>query len=363
VPANRTAEANGPGGSILTYPVPTASDANDGPIASVVCAPGPGSLFPLGTTTVTCSATDSAGNTGTVSFSVLIVDTTKPTLVVPQDRSVYADTIAGISSQSSAAATFLSGASAVDIVDPHPVIANDAPAFLSVGTHVVTFSARDASGNSVSKSAVLVVLAMPPQGTPPVPTPPSRQVPPNVQGLKAEAGDRRVRLSWKLPSGVDHVLVSRSLSVPADQEVIYNGDGDVFTDLSVVNGLEYRYLVVSVDKEGVTSAGVVVLALPKQSLLKSPKDGARLRNAPKLLWSKNAEADYYNVQVFRGDVKVLSAWPVGPGLALRKSWKYKGKTYKLTRGLYRWYVWPGFGKRAAVDYGEMLGFSNFEIVH
>lgn len=42
----------------------TATDAQDGPLP-VTCAPASGSFFPIGTTTVTCSATDAAGNTGT----------------------------------------------------------------------------------------------------------------------------------------------------------------------------------------------------------------------------------------------------------------------------------------------------------
>jgi hypothetical protein len=362
VPANRVVEANGPSGSIVNYATPTATDAVDGPIAVVICSPVSGSMFPLGTTAVTCSATDSHGNTGTASFSVNVVDTTKPTLVVPSDRSVYADTPDGISAQSSGASGFLTGASAVDIVDPHPVVSNDAPEFFSVGTHVVTFSARDASGNSVSKTAVLGVLPMPPAGTPPLPIPPARAAPPDVQGLKAEPGDGRVRLSWHVPNGVDHVVVSRSLTAGGDAQVVYRGSAEVFTDRGVVNGLEYRYLVVSVDKNGGMSAGVAAVALPKRTLLKSPKDGARLRKAPKLVWLKNSEASYYNVQLFRSNVKILSIWPVRPSFALKTKWKYNGRTYKLSPGLYRWHVWPGFGARVAVDYGETLGFSSFQIV-
>jgi hypothetical protein len=362
VPANRVIEANGPSGSIVNYATPTASDAVDGPIAIVICSPISGSMFPLGTTAVTCRATDSKGNTGTASFSVNVVDTTKPTLVVPSDRSVYADTPAGISAQSSGASAFLAGASAVDIVDLHPAVSNDAPAFFSIGTHIVTFSARDASGNSVSKTAVLEVLPMPPTGTPPLPIPPAGGAPPNVQGLKAEPGDRRIRLSWQLPNGVQAVVISRSLAAGGESQVVYTGSAKAFTDRGVVNGLEYRYLVVSVDKDGRTSAGVAIAALPRRTLLTSPKDGAHLRKAPKLVWVKNSEAAYYNVQLFRGNLKILSAWPVRSSFVLKTKWKYDARRYRLSPGLYRWYVWPGFGARKAVDYGEMLGFSSFQIV-
>jgi hypothetical protein len=105
-----------------------------------------------------------------------------------------------------------------------------------------------------------------------------------------------------------------------------------------------------------------VTALPKATLLRSPKDGAKLKKPPALVWVRNPEASYYNVQLFRGTVKILSTWPNKAHVTLQKRWKYNGRIYKLTPALYRWYVWPGFGARAAVDYGEMLGFSSFEIV-
>ena len=43
--------------------------AGDGP-AAVICTPASGDLFPIGDTTVTCTATATAGNTATASFVV-----------------------------------------------------------------------------------------------------------------------------------------------------------------------------------------------------------------------------------------------------------------------------------------------------
>jgi hypothetical protein len=52
----------------------SAVDAVDGPVP-VTCAPASGSIFPLGTTTVACTATDAAGNMASASFRVTVVDT------------------------------------------------------------------------------------------------------------------------------------------------------------------------------------------------------------------------------------------------------------------------------------------------
>ncbi|MFE1268271.1 HYR domain-containing protein [Streptomyces sp. NPDC058758] len=60
---DRLARAAGDAGTTIDYTA-TAVDAEDGPLTPA-CTPAPGSLFPVGTTTVTCTATDGAGNTGT----------------------------------------------------------------------------------------------------------------------------------------------------------------------------------------------------------------------------------------------------------------------------------------------------------
>ncbi|HKQ07966.1 MAG TPA: HYR domain-containing protein [Blastocatellia bacterium] len=54
----------------VTFPSPTASD--NCPSVTVACTPPSGSTFALGTTTVTCTATDTSGNTATCSFTVTV---------------------------------------------------------------------------------------------------------------------------------------------------------------------------------------------------------------------------------------------------------------------------------------------------
>jgi hypothetical protein len=57
-------------GTIATYSA-SASDIVDGPVP-ISCAPGSGSLFPVGTTKVTCSATDHRGNASSAAFDVVV---------------------------------------------------------------------------------------------------------------------------------------------------------------------------------------------------------------------------------------------------------------------------------------------------
>ncbi|HEX6553436.1 MAG TPA: HYR domain-containing protein [Ktedonobacteraceae bacterium] len=78
VPSNITVNATSPQGASVTYPTPTATDeSGDSSTASVNCTPASGSTFPIGTTKVTCTATDSDDTNSPVSasFTVTVNDT------------------------------------------------------------------------------------------------------------------------------------------------------------------------------------------------------------------------------------------------------------------------------------------------
>lgn len=64
-------------GAVVTYGLPTASDAVDGAVP-VTCAPASGTSFLIGSTTVTCTATDAAGNDAQVTFVVTVTLTDRP---------------------------------------------------------------------------------------------------------------------------------------------------------------------------------------------------------------------------------------------------------------------------------------------
>lgn len=70
LPADITAEATSSGGAIVSYTA-TATDALDTNVV-VTCTPESGSLFPLGTTTVSCSATNSRNKTAQGNFHVAV---------------------------------------------------------------------------------------------------------------------------------------------------------------------------------------------------------------------------------------------------------------------------------------------------
>jgi len=70
-PADITVDSTSPGGAAVSF-APTASDTCSGP-PTVVCAPSSGSGFPIGTTSIACTATDHAGNTVSCQFQVTVL--------------------------------------------------------------------------------------------------------------------------------------------------------------------------------------------------------------------------------------------------------------------------------------------------
>jgi hypothetical protein len=151
VPGNMTREATGPGGAPVTYSGATAADDVDGSLTPL-CSPASGATFPLGATTVTCSATDSAGNTGSNSFTVTVQDTTAPALSLPSSITEEATGSGGATVNFSASATdAVSGSVAPDC-------APASGSLFGFGSTTVTCTATDAAGNTSTPGTFTVTV-------------------------------------------------------------------------------------------------------------------------------------------------------------------------------------------------------------
>jgi hypothetical protein len=85
VPADMTVGAFGPEGQYVYYQVFVSDNSDSNP--TLTCQP-PTGLFPVGTTTVTCQATDSWDNKATASFKVTVLEPLTVTLTIDAFASV-----------------------------------------------------------------------------------------------------------------------------------------------------------------------------------------------------------------------------------------------------------------------------------
>jgi hypothetical protein len=93
--------------------------------------------------------------------------------------------------------------------------------------------------------------------------------------------------------------------------------------------------------------------------LLTPAAGQNVARPVVLDWVNVAGARYYNVQVWKGRQKILSAWPSTSAYTFKRSWRFRGERHALERGArYRWFVWPRIGR----SYGKLLGRGVFDVV-
>jgi hypothetical protein len=179
--------------------------------------------------------------------------------------------------------------------------------------------------------------------------------PPTVSTLSSRPGNRRVDLSWAASADTKLVQVTRVRG--GEKTTIYRGNAASYRDSRLKVGAKYHYTVTAFDAAGNSAAKR--LTVTATGALLSPVPGARVRSAPLLRWTAVKGASYYNVQLLRRGRTILSAWPTNAHFKVPRSWVFHGHRVRLQRGVYRWYVWPGFGGFSASRYGHLLGGSSF----
>jgi hypothetical protein len=137
-PDDKTVEATGPNGAVVTY-----SQTGDGPEdddgrPDSSCAPASGSTFALGSTLVQC--------TGGIAFTITVVDTTAPAILVPADITTN-DPVVQYT------------ASAHDLVDGSVLVTCTPPSgsTFAIGKTLVTCTASDSRNNGASATFSITV--------------------------------------------------------------------------------------------------------------------------------------------------------------------------------------------------------------
>jgi hypothetical protein len=261
LPGVITVEATSAAGAVVTYSV-SALDETDGP-RPVSCAPGSGSVFPLGTTNVACSASDLSGNVANGSFAVRVRDTTAPTLSLPAEVRGEATSAAG------AVLTFT--ATATDIVDGNvPVTCNPASgSTFPLGTTVVQCTATDTRDNIAQGSFNAIVEDTTPPEIIDISATPDVLSPPNHKMVD-------VVVSVVAVDTADPAPVSQIISVSSNQPINGTGDGDMAPDWTITGPLTlqlraeragsnervYRIIIETTDASGNRTMGVVNVRVP-----------------------------------------------------------------------------------------------------
>ncbi len=163
-PANITVNnATGICGSIVNFAA-TVTD-NCSPV-TITYSKDPGTVFNVGTTTVTATATDVTGNFIACSFTVTVIDNEKPIITCPVAVTATRNTNAGIctykvlNTEFNATATDNCGVTSLTYVLSGATSGTGTSlkdVLLTRGTTTVTWTAKDAANNTISCSFTVVV--------------------------------------------------------------------------------------------------------------------------------------------------------------------------------------------------------------
>jgi len=174
-------------GVVVNYPTPTATDNAD-PNVTVVCSPASGSVFPVGSTTVTCTATDDCTNKTICTFTVTVArDTTPPTITCPANISVV------LCGTTVAIPVNFPPPTAFDSLDPNVTVTCVPPSGSAFppGTNTVVCTATDDCGNTRSCSFTVTVIRDV--------TPPSIVCPTNMNVIVASCGATGAVVNFPMP--------------------------------------------------------------------------------------------------------------------------------------------------------------------
>jgi hypothetical protein len=277
VPAAIVATATGPSGAVVTYTNPTATDVVDGN-RPVTCVPASGSTFPIATTTVTCTATDTHGNSAHASFTVTVGDTGSPPPSSPPSSSASSVIVPAsftVEATSSRGAVVTYSVSSGDN-PPLPITCSPASgSTFPLGTTTVICNATNPVTSETATNSFTITVKD-------TSRPVFAQTPADI--VKKVKVAQKATVTYSRPIATDRV------------------DGAITSVCNPPSGFKFKFGTTSVkckatdahDNSSTVSFQVRVVSTG----LLSPTMGASLTAPPWLAWKATPKATYYNVQLF-----------------------------------------------------------------
>jgi hypothetical protein len=275
--------------AVPNYAAASVASDNCTPPGSITItqSPAAGTMVGLGPHTVTVTATDGSGNTGSDTVVFTVNDTTPPSVTAPPDSSAAAD-----ASCMAMVPNYMTNTVASDNCGTPTLSQSPAPGTLvGLGPHVVTVTATDGSGNSASDTVIFTVY----DGGAPVITTNGQTIklwPPNHQYVTVNVTDfvTGVSDSCSPGLGVGSVIIGQVTSDELEDNPS-GGDGNTLNDIVIaadcksvqlrserdgnLNGRVYTITFIVKD-----SAGNVGTATAKVIVPKSGPNGTAVDNGP-----------------------------------------------------------------------------------
>jgi hypothetical protein len=188
--------------------------------------------------------------------------------------------------------------------------------------------------------------------------------PPGLADLAASVADRTAAVHWTPAADAQQVnVVRRPGDAGAAARTVLDGPATTHevADGPLTPGTTYTWTATLRDAAGNATAASTTATVAPPAQASATATGTSAKGPGRtaageviLRWRSRPGAKYYNIQLFRGSHKILSSWPTRTRYVLRTRWRFGGRTQRLSPGRYRWYVWPGYGRRTRHRYGRLL---------
>lgn len=254
---NVIAEATSASGAVVTYVAPSATDVVG---ATVSCAPASGSVFPLGTTTVMCTAADPAGNSSLKSFTVTVRDTTAPVMGAVTNLTAEATSASG-------AVVTYAVPTATDAVGATVTCVPASGSSFPIGTTTVTCTASDAAGNTARKTFTVTVSDTLPPALTAIANPPTLLWSPNktmtpvtVSGKITDAALKSA--SYKVVDEYGKIQPAGAITVGAGGLYSFVVSLEAYRNGNDANGRLYTITVTAVDTSNRSASASATVTVP-----------------------------------------------------------------------------------------------------
>lgn len=195
--------------AVVNYPAATATDNCPGTI-TITSTPSSGSTFSVGTASVSCIATDVAGNADTCTFTVTVNDTEAPEVTCPAAIVVGTDSGVCEAVVNYPAVTATDNCPGAVTIVSSPVSGST----FTLGTTSVMAVATDAAGNADTCTFTITVN----DSTPPVITCPGDTTVSNDQGV-CEAV-----VNYDMPTATDNCSIDMGITTTFNDNNGFNGN-------------------------------------------------------------------------------------------------------------------------------------------
>jgi hypothetical protein len=191
---------------------------------AVTLAQSPASPYPLGSTLVTLTATDSDNLSDSCQATITVVDAEAPVLSnVPAPIKVEQTALAGTP-------VVVPLPTATDNCGGVVTVTSDAPAVFPLGVTTVTFTAKDASGNTATATTTVTVVDTTPPTINSVVASPASLGPPNHKMVP-------VTFTVDVSDICDAAPRCQVISITSNEPINGKGDGNTSPDWRIVDNL------------------------------------------------------------------------------------------------------------------------------